>query len=109
MKTASLFSLTSKTAVVTGRTGGIGLSVVPSLAELGADIVSIQIPNDPQTPALRSTIEQHGRTFSLRLQPQRCSRDQGRVLKHIGRWHRARHPATHGRRDKQLQDRRYLD
>ena len=63
--TASLFSLQGKTAIVTGGTGGIGLSVVPSLAELGADIVSIQVPEDPQTSTLRSAIEQHGRSFTV--------------------------------------------
>lgn len=65
MSTGSLFSLTGKTAIVTGGTGGIGLSVVPSLAELGADIVSIQVPDDAQTPALRSAIEQHARTLTV--------------------------------------------
>lgn len=65
MSTASLFSLTGKTAIVTGGTGGIGLSVVPSLAELGADIVSIQVRDDPQTPALRSAVEHHGRTLTV--------------------------------------------
>ncbi|ETN39085.1 uncharacterized protein HMPREF1541_05307 [Cyphellophora europaea CBS 101466] len=60
---ASLFSLDGSTAIVTGATGGIGLSVVPALAEMGADIVSLQVPGDPQSSTLKAAIERHGRSF----------------------------------------------
>ena len=40
---ASLFSLSGKTAVVTGGTRGIGQAMAFALAEAGADIVLIQV------------------------------------------------------------------
>src|SRR5258706_7992770 len=38
--------LTSKTALVTGGNGGIGAAMATALAEAGADIIILQIPND---------------------------------------------------------------
>lgn len=40
---ASLFSLSGKTAIVTGGTRGIGQAMAFALAEAGADIVLIQV------------------------------------------------------------------
>lgn len=59
----NLFGLQNKTAIVTGATGGIGLTLTLALAEAGADIVSIQLPNDPGAPELQKQIEAAGRTF----------------------------------------------
>ncbi|KIX08754.1 uncharacterized protein Z518_03411 [Rhinocladiella mackenziei CBS 650.93] len=56
-----LFDLTGKTAIVTGGTGGIGISTSTALAGAGADIVSIQLPNDPQGGTLKSAMEKPGR------------------------------------------------
>lgn len=61
--TGDLFSLKDKTAIVTGATGGIGLVVATALAESGASIISIQIPNDPNSETLREAIERTGQTF----------------------------------------------
>jgi 2-deoxy-D-gluconate 3-dehydrogenase len=58
-----LFSLKDKTAIVTGATGGIGLVVATALAESGASIISIQIPDDPAAENLRQAIEGAGQTF----------------------------------------------
>jgi len=60
-----IFALHGKTAVVTGATGGIGLEMCLALADAGADIVSIQIPNDPQGPALEEAIS--GKQRKLRV------------------------------------------
>ncbi len=60
---AGLFDLRGKTVIVTGGTGGIGLVLTVALAEAGADIVSIQIPNDPGASHLRDTVEHLGRNF----------------------------------------------
>ena len=40
---ANLFSLKSKTAVLTGGTRGIGAAMAVALAEAGADIILIQV------------------------------------------------------------------
>jgi 2-deoxy-D-gluconate 3-dehydrogenase len=56
-----LFSLSGKTAVVTGGTGGLGSEMTVALAEAGADIVSIQYPNDASGPALQKAILETGR------------------------------------------------
>lgn len=40
---ASLFSLSGKTAIVTGGTRGIGQAMAFALAEAGADIILIQV------------------------------------------------------------------
>jgi 2-deoxy-D-gluconate 3-dehydrogenase len=57
----NLFSLPGKTVIVTGATGSIGLTLAVALAEAGADIVSIQMPNDPGAKLLREKIECTGR------------------------------------------------
>lgn len=51
-----VFSLTGKTAILTGATGGLGTSLAVALAKAGASIVSIEIPNDPNSEALKKTI-----------------------------------------------------
>jgi 2-deoxy-D-gluconate 3-dehydrogenase len=57
-----LFSLNGKTAIVTGGTGGLGLSMAVALAEAGADVVSIQIANDPRAALLEEgVVKQCGR------------------------------------------------
>ena len=56
-----LFSLSGKTAIVTGGTGGLGLSMAIALAEAGADIVSIQIANDPRAAMLVEGVKECGR------------------------------------------------
>ena len=60
---AGLFDLRGKTVIATGGTGGIGLVLTVALAEAGADIVSIQVPNDPGASHLRDTVEHLGRNF----------------------------------------------
>jgi 2-deoxy-D-gluconate 3-dehydrogenase len=58
------FSLDGKTAVVTGATGGLGRSLAAALAKAGAStIVSIEIPNDQNSPDLEATIKGLGRSF----------------------------------------------
>ena len=60
-----LFDLQGKTAIVTGGTGGIGVATTAALAEAGANIVSIQVPNDSLGPGLKNAIEKHNRTISV--------------------------------------------
>ena len=60
-----LFSLQGKTAIVTGGTGGLGLAMSIALAEGGADIVSIQIPNDPRAELLQKATEEMGRKLQV--------------------------------------------
>lgn len=61
---AELFSLTGKTAIVTGGTGGLGLAMTLALAEGGADIISIELPNDPLSADLKTQVESHGRSIT---------------------------------------------
>lgn len=56
-----IFSLTGKTAILTGATGGLGKSLALALAKVGASIVSIEIPNDPESDALKKTISEEAR------------------------------------------------
>ena len=58
-----LFSLKGKTAVLTGATGGIGVQISLALAEAGADIISLELPNDRLAPELRRIIEPTGRSL----------------------------------------------
>jgi len=60
-----LFSLSSKTAIVTGGTGGLGLAMSIALAEVGADIISIQLPHDPNAEALIGAVTALGRSISV--------------------------------------------
>ncbi|KAJ5189622.1 gluconate 5-dehydrogenase [Penicillium cf. griseofulvum] len=63
LPTNQLFSLQDKTVICTGATGGIGLEMCKSLGEAGADIVSIQLPNDPNAALLSKHLEKIGRNF----------------------------------------------
>lgn len=56
-----LFSLSGKTAIVTGGTGGLGTAMTLALAAGGADIVSIEVPNDPGKQALVDAMGKTGR------------------------------------------------
>lgn len=58
-----LFSVHGRTAICTGVTGGIGFELCAALAEAGADIVSIQLPNDPAGPRLQGMVAVFGRSF----------------------------------------------
>ncbi|KAJ6003963.1 gluconate 5-dehydrogenase [Penicillium canescens] len=58
-----LFSLKDKIVICTGATGGIGLEMSRSLGEAGADIVSIQLPDDPNTAYLSDHLKKIGRNF----------------------------------------------
>lgn len=55
------FSLANKTVIITGATGGIGREMAVALAEAGADIVSLELPNDPLAPGLRKAVKPTGR------------------------------------------------
>ena len=58
-----LFSLSGKTAIVTGGSGGLGLAMTVALASAGANIVSIELPKDPGSQAMTQAIEATGRTL----------------------------------------------
>ena len=60
-----LFSLKGKTAICTGGTGGLGLSMAIALAEAGADIVSIQIKDDPRASMLAEAVKECGRELKV--------------------------------------------
>ena len=62
---ADLFSLTGKTAICTGSTGGLGTAMTLALAEGGADIISVEIPNDPLSGELRKKVEATGRKITM--------------------------------------------
>jgi 2-deoxy-D-gluconate 3-dehydrogenase len=62
---ASLFSLTGKTAIVLGGTGGLGQVMTLALAEAGADIVSIELPKDAQSKTLSESVQQTSRKISV--------------------------------------------
>lgn len=58
-----LFSIQGKTAICTGITGGLGKSLGLTLAEAGANIVSIQLPGDPELGALEKEVRSFGQKF----------------------------------------------
>lgn len=58
---AKLFSLEGKTAIVTGGTGGLGTAMTMALAAGGADIVSIELPNDPGSQTMKDAVAKTGR------------------------------------------------
>ncbi|EXJ87982.1 hypothetical protein A1O1_04909 [Capronia coronata CBS 617.96] len=62
---SELFSLQGKTAICTGGTGGLGLSMAIALAEAGADIVSIQMKDDPRASLLEEGVQTCGRKLSV--------------------------------------------
>jgi 2-deoxy-D-gluconate 3-dehydrogenase len=55
-----LFSVRDKVAIVTGATGGLGFAMAVGLAKAGARIVSIEIPNDPNSERLLNAIRDVG-------------------------------------------------
>ena len=59
------FSLEAKTILITGATGGICSGVSAAHAEAGADIVSLELPNDPQSHELRRKVEATGRKLTV--------------------------------------------
>jgi len=62
MKTLDMFSLTGKTAVVTGCDTGLGQGMALALAEAGADIVGASIVDD--ISATKEAVEATGRKFT---------------------------------------------
>ncbi|KAF2166060.1 hypothetical protein M409DRAFT_55404 [Zasmidium cellare ATCC 36951] len=61
---AKLFSLAGKTAIVTGGTGGLGTAMTTALASGGADIVSIEVENDPNHQVMVDAVAKAGRKLS---------------------------------------------
>lgn len=62
---SSLFSLDGKTAIVTGGTGGLGLEMTLTLANAGADIVAIELLNDPRAHLLEEGVQKAGRKLHV--------------------------------------------
>ena len=60
---SQLFSLHGKTAIVTGGTGGLGTAMTTALASAGADIVSIELPNDPGSENTANVVKGCGRQY----------------------------------------------
>lgn len=60
---SKLFSLAGKTAIVTGGTGGLGAAMTTALASAGADIVSIELPEDPGSQIIKDAITKTGRSI----------------------------------------------
>lgn len=58
-----MFSLKGKTAIMTGATGGLGSSMALALAKAGASIVSIELPDDPNSANLVKSISDAGSTL----------------------------------------------
>ncbi|KAF9893009.1 hypothetical protein FE257_012420 [Aspergillus nanangensis] len=61
----NLFSLEGKTVIVTGGTGGLGAAMSIALAQAGANIVSLQLPDDPLGKTFQEEIEKLHRQFSV--------------------------------------------
>lgn len=58
------FSLTGKTALVTGCKRGIGKAMAVALAEAGADIIGVSAMLEPTGSAVAGAVRQHGRGFT---------------------------------------------
>jgi 2-deoxy-D-gluconate 3-dehydrogenase len=58
-----VFSLNGKLAILTGATGGLGSAMAVALAKAGASIVSIELPNDPNSASLAQAVSDAGSTF----------------------------------------------
>lgn len=60
----SLFGLQGRTAIMTGATGGLGSALALALVQAGCSrLVSIEIPADPQSAALKQQVEASGATL----------------------------------------------
>ncbi len=64
MKAPELFSLTGKTALVTGCRRGIGMSMATALAEAGADIVGVSASMETNGGRVGAAVRAAGRTFT---------------------------------------------
>jgi len=60
---ANSFALNAHTAIVTGATGGLGLTMTLALAEAGANVISIEMPDDPASSELQEQVDKSGRYF----------------------------------------------
>lgn len=61
---AKMFGLHGKVAIVTGGTGGLGTAMTKALASGGADIVSIELPNDPGSKSTKEMVKACGRKYT---------------------------------------------
>ncbi|KAK3710949.1 hypothetical protein LTR37_009970 [Vermiconidia calcicola] len=61
---SKLFSLAGKTAIITGGTGGLGTAMTTALASGGADIISIELPNDPSSSNTSKIVTDLGRKYT---------------------------------------------
>lgn len=52
-----LISSRGRTAIITSGSGGLGAAMTVALAEAGADIVSLQLLNNPLSDSLKEFIE----------------------------------------------------
>jgi len=59
-----MFSLTGKTALVTGCRRGIGRAMAAALAEAGADIVGVSVALEPYGSEVAKEVKAYGRRFS---------------------------------------------
>ena len=62
---SSLFSLDGKVAIITGGTGGLGKAMTEGLAKAGAVIISIELPNDPNSAALADAVTAVGSSVKV--------------------------------------------
>ncbi len=65
---SSLFSLSNKTALVTGCRRGIGQAIAVALAEAGADIIGVSATMEDSGSAAQAAVHGAGRSFT----PYRC-------------------------------------